>query len=142
MSNVESIVDQDIKIGNNENLTEFKKHFNHHDQITLDGYYNISKKKSSMLIVRRIRSNDPQMQILVVPYKFAESKGGIRNAIKSRVFPHMGWIRAIPVDSKHLFVFGELITKHDGLAFSSPVQVGVKRKPFAPRIKIEAQTQI
>ena len=127
------IVDSEIITGNAANFEDFKKHFLHHDKQTLDGYFRIAKKKQSMMIIRRLSRAAPQMQIIIVPYKLAEAKGGIREAIKSRFFPNTGWIRALAVDPKRLYVFGDLIPQNESDGFTKPIPVKVKRKPFQPR---------
>lgn len=125
--------DPDILAGNKEDLEDFKKHFNIHDKKTLDTYFRQATKKESMMIVRRYASNSPRMDVIVVSYKMAAVKGGIREALKSRSYPNTGFVKAIHSDPHILFVFGELIPKHDGVQFQHPVPEKKKRKPFEPR---------
>jgi len=125
--------DPNILIGNKENLEEFKKHFGPHDKKTLDFYYRMATKKQTIIIVRRLASNAPQMQIAVVPYKLLNSEKTVREVIKGKSFALMGWIQKLNVDPKRLFVFGELLPKNETDVFSKPVPIRLKkRKPFEP----------
>lgn len=125
--------DQDILVGNYEDLQAFKKHFSAHDRVTLESYFRIAKKKEAMLLIRRHSLTAPFMQLLIVPYKLAETTGGLREAIKIKQSRFSGFIQPLPVETKKLFVFGELLPKNDLDLFSSILRKSKKRLPFSPR---------
>lgn len=108
--------DPDIIVGNAVDLEVFKAHFRPHDKNTLEGYYRIARKKGAMLVVRKPVTRAPQMQVMVVPYKFAELDGGLRKALR-RGSRFTGYIQGIRADAKKLFVFGEGLPKNDGDGF-------------------------
>lgn len=120
----------EVILGNAEDLEDFKKHFRSHDRITLNGYYRQARKRQAMMVVRRPFSISPQMQLLVVPYSVADTKGGVLEAIKGKGFRFTGWVQSPSIHSNKVFVFGELLPKNDGLDFKEPRPKSKKTKPI------------
>ena len=112
-------------LGNGEDLKEFCDYLTPHDRKTVERYYRIAGKKKSLLVIRRPHTRELQMQLVVVPYHLADAKGGILKGISGRVFHYTGWIRALPVTARTVFVFAEILSKNEKGEIES---VLVKRK--------------
>ncbi len=130
-------IDPDIVIGNSQDLEDFKEHFRPNDRRTLDGYYRIAKKKGSLMVVRRPDLRAVQMQVLVVPYEIGKTTKGLREVLKGRVWRFTGFIQAIPIATKQLFVFGEMLPKHEGPQFKEANPKTNKRARKASKTKKE-----
>ena len=100
-------------LGNGEDLKEFCGYLTPHDRKTVERYYRIAVKKKSMLVIRRPHTREMQMQLVVVPYCLADAKGGILKGIGGRVFHYTGWIRALPVTARTVFVFSDILAKNE-----------------------------
>ena len=115
-------------LGNGEDLKEFCDYLTPHDRKTVERYYRIAGKKKSLLVIRRPHTRELQMQLVVVPYHLADAKGGILKGISGRVFHYTGWIRALPVTARTVFVFAEILAKNESGEIEGVLPKRKKRK--------------
>ena len=118
-------------LGNGEDLKEFCGYLTPHDRKTVERYYRIAVKKKSMLVIRRPHTREMQMQLVVVPYCLADAKGGILKGIGGRVFHYTGWIRALPVTARTVFVFSEILAKNEKNEIENVLMKRKKKKELS-----------